>query len=80
MSPSELDRLRSYTDKRVRIVANDGEHLMVKLILMQDEYQDFICDIIETDRRQKYKHPLDSSAYTISYGDIASFELAEDRC
>lgn len=77
MSSIDIERLRSYTDKLVRIVTVDGEYLVVKLTLMQDEYQDFICDIIETNHEGKYKQPLSSSAYVIAYADIASFELME---
>jgi hypothetical protein len=80
MTFADLERLRSYTDKRVRIVATDGEILLAKIILMQDEYQDFICDVIDTNRDGKYKQPLNSASYTILYNDVVAFELAEGTC
>jgi hypothetical protein len=46
MTLEDIERLRSYTDKIVRMKTTDGESLVVKVILMQDEDQDFIHDII----------------------------------
>jgi hypothetical protein len=76
MLTEDIDRLRSYTDKVVAMRTSDGEELTVKILLMQDEYQDFICDILASNRQQKYSKPLNSAAYTIRYDDIAFFALA----
>ena len=78
MTLEDIERLRSYTDKIVRMKTTDGESLVVKVILMQDEYQDFIHDIISSDQRHRYRKPLGSAAYVAPYSQIASFDLIEE--
>ena len=78
MTSENRERLRSCTNKLIRLVTVDGEQMVVKVILMQDEYEDFICDIRSTNRAMKYKAPLDSSAYTIPYNDVESFTLVTE--
>ncbi len=73
----EIERLRSYTDKLVRLEAHDGEVMVVKVHTMQDEYQDFIYDIVSTNRESKYTQPLTLSAYVMRYDDVLSFDLNE---
>jgi hypothetical protein len=78
MTVEDREILGSYVDKLVRIKTTDGEELVVKVILMQDEYEDFICDIISTNRTAKYRMPLQLSAYVIRYDDVDSFALANE--
>jgi hypothetical protein len=78
MIPEDIERLRSYTDKIVRMKTTDGESLIVKVVLMQDEYQDFIYDLIWSDQEHRYRKPLTSCAYATPYNQIASFDLAEE--
>lgn len=78
MTPEDIERLRSYTDKVIRMTTADGESLIVKVVWMQDEYQDFIYDVIWSDQEHRYREPLTSSAYVIPYNEISSFDLAEE--
>jgi hypothetical protein len=79
MTMEEREILRSYADKHLRIITTDDEEMVVKLILMQDQYEDFICDIISTNRVAKYRMPLQSSAYVIPYNVVASFALVPEK-
>ena len=78
MTPEDIVRLRSYTDKVVRMKTTDGESLVVKVILMQDEDEDCIHDIIWSDQEHRYRMPLGSAAYVTPYSQIVSFDLAEE--
>ena len=80
MSEADIELLRRSTDMHVRIIAVDGERMLVKLVFVDDEYSDIIVDILKTDRPDRYKKPLNSAACTIAYADIASFEPEDERC
>jgi hypothetical protein len=45
---------------------------------MQEEYQDFIHEILASDRDHKYRKPLSSATYTTRYDEVISFALAEE--
>ena len=53
MSPEEIERLRSYTDKLVQVDPVDGEHMIVRIFMLQDEYQDFIYNVVSTNKEYR---------------------------
>jgi len=71
----QLNQLKQLCDKTVILHLTDGEVSKVKIIYVDDEYEDIIADVLETSRPDRYR---DSSAvYTIAAVDIMSAELSE---
>ncbi|HEV2646350.1 MAG TPA: hypothetical protein VGU46_08320 [Acidobacteriaceae bacterium] len=79
MSAEGIERLRSYTDRVVRMTTTSGEEMTVKILFLFDEEQDFCHDVLSTNRESEYKRPLNSAAYVTRYDDIVSFELVKER-
>ena len=53
----------------------DGENLTVKVLMMQDEYGDFIYELVSSDRPERYSKK-EKACFVTPYSDVASFELA----
>jgi hypothetical protein len=79
MSPEDHERLRSYVDQVVHFRMVDGEKLMAKVLMMQDEYGDFIYEVVSSDRPERYSNK-EKACFVAPYSDVASFELAGKVC
>ena len=71
----ELNELKQLCHKTVILQLSDGEVLKVKIIFVDDEYEDIIADVLETSRPDRYRDA--SAAYTIAAVDILSARLSE---
>jgi hypothetical protein len=74
MTPSELEILKVSVDKVVRIVATDGQVLLAKVLLVDEEAEDIVYDLVWTDRPDKYEKLDIQPAYSLPFHAIAILE------
>lgn len=66
-----IAELRRYQDKTVVLRLNDGEIATAKIAFVDVEYEDIIVEILETNRPEQYRLPINSTAFTIRASDLA---------
>ena len=79
MTPDDIERLRGCVDKEITMHTVDGETLTARVVLMQDEDNDFIYELIHSNKESKYTQPLGSCCYVTRYDEVVSFEVVEER-
>ena len=67
MTQSQLEMLRNSGGKAVTITCADGEILRGTVPYMDNEYQDVTCDLISSNRPEKYTK---GGCYAIRWDDI----------
>ena len=66
--------LKPFQDQVVVLRLKDGETLRAKVHFVDQEYEDIIVDVIETNQPEHYKDP--NSAYTVQAAEILTVELS----
>ena len=69
--------LKDHEGQVFRIVLADGEDALVRVTHVDEEHEDFICDVVSTNREQKYGDKPVTAAYAIKFADLVSARLAE---
>ena len=69
--------LKDHEGQVFRIVLADGEDAIVHVTHVDEEHEDFICDVVSTNREQKYRDKPVTAAYAIKFADLVSARLAE---
>jgi hypothetical protein len=75
VNQEQIERLRKYEDKILKIICTDGEVLEAKLLFVDREYEDAIYDLVSSTTPEKYPKGT-AAAYVIRWDDIVSFEEA----
>jgi len=70
-----LSDLKQFLDKTVRLRMANGETAKVRVLVIDEEYDDLIVDVLETSTPERYRDR--SAAYTFAASDIESAELAQ---
>ncbi|HSE49186.1 MAG TPA: hypothetical protein VLA96_08280 [Terriglobales bacterium] len=75
ISKEQVEQLRTLCkrDAIAVLTFSNGEVVRAKLIMIDDEYEDLLYDILETNRPDRYAKPLESSAYVSPWTEIESF-------
>jgi hypothetical protein len=68
--------LKDHKGQVFRIVLADGEDAVVKVTHVDEEHEDFICDLLSTNREQKYRG-TPKTAYAIKFAELVSARLEE---
>ena len=71
----ELSDLKQLSDKTATLRLTNGEVAKVKVIFVDDEYEDIIADVLETSHPEHYHDK--SAAYTFAAKHIVSAECSE---
>jgi hypothetical protein len=61
-----LEGLKQFLDKTVTLHMADGETLKVRVVFIDNEYEDIIADVVESSQPEPYRDP--SAVYT-GFGD-----------
>jgi hypothetical protein len=72
--PMMLSDLKLFRDQTVTLRMRNGEIAKVKVVLLDEEYDDLIVDVLEASTPERYRDSL--AAYTFAVSDIESAELA----
>jgi hypothetical protein len=55
MTGKQLERLRASDGKNLQITCSDGEIIQAKILFIDDEYRDVVCDLLSTTKPEKYE-------------------------
>ena len=69
--------LKDHTRQVFRIILADGEEAVVRVMYVDEEHDDFVCDLLSTNREQKYRGTPNTEAYAIKFADLVSARLQE---
>ncbi|HUK47120.1 MAG TPA: hypothetical protein VLW06_05995 [Terriglobales bacterium] len=69
--------LKDHEGQIFRIAFADGEQSVVKVVHVDEEYEDFIYDLLSTNLQQKYPHGPTEAAYAAKFADLVSAQLEE---
>ncbi len=72
-----IAEIRPYQDKTVTLNLSKGEITTAKILAVSDEYNDFIVDIISTNRPDTYRQA--DSKYVIAAADLVSIEETQAK-
>ncbi|HTW57269.1 MAG TPA: hypothetical protein VMD99_03960 [Terriglobales bacterium] len=67
--------LKESTGKVVRIMLADGESALVRVGHVDEEHEDFICDLMSTNLEQKYAGIPKDAVYAVKFVDLISVGL-----
>jgi hypothetical protein len=71
----ELSDMKPLSDKRATLRLSNGEIATVKVIFVDEEYEDIIVEVLKTSHPDQYRDS--SAAYTFAAKDIVSAEVSE---
>lgn len=69
--------LKDHEGQGLRIALADGEEAVVRVTHVDEEHEDFICDLLSTNREDKYRGRPKTAAYAIKFADLVSARLEE---
>ena len=69
--------LKDHIGQALRIVLADGEEAVVKLIHVDEEHEDFVYDLLSTNRNSKYQGMPTNAAYAAKFADLVSARLEQ---
>ena len=55
------------------MVLSGGDILQARILHLDDEHRDVICDVLSTTKPEIYKKGIEKTAYAIRWDDIVSF-------
>jgi hypothetical protein len=67
-----IAEIKPYQDKTVILKLSNGEITTAKIVFIDTEYEDFVVDVVTTNRPDTY-HRTDS-VYAIAAADLVSVE------
>ena len=67
MTQAQLNMLKNRVGKTVTITCADGDILRGIVAYIDDEYHDVTCDLVSSNRPEKYKR---GSCYAVKWADI----------
>jgi hypothetical protein len=76
--PWNFENLRQFQDRVVRIRSTEGEVMVAKVVLVDQEHQDLIMDVLSTDQPDRYDRlgkKYDECAWAIPFEFIADIAL-----
>jgi hypothetical protein len=65
--------LKDYEGQVFRIILADGENAVVRVTHVDEEHEDFICDLLSTNR--EHKVTPETAAYAIKFANLVSAHL-----
>lgn len=68
--------LKEHKGQVFRITLADGEEALVRITYVDEEHEDFICDLIATNLERKYAASKDA-AYAVKFKDLVSARIEE---
>jgi small nuclear ribonucleoprotein (snRNP)-like protein len=74
MTETDLQMLKQNIDKNVRIVCRNGEIVVAKVHLVNEEDEDVIYDLVSTSNESQYEKHDEQPAYLIRFGEIERVE------
>jgi hypothetical protein len=72
-----IAEIRPYEHKTVILRLSNGEITTAKILHVDDECNDFVVDILSTNRPDTYRNP--DSAYSIGAADLVSIEESQAK-
>jgi hypothetical protein len=69
--------IKDHEGQGFRIALADGEDAVVKVTHVDEEHEDFICELLSTNREHKYRGTPKTAAYAIKFADLVSARLQE---
>jgi hypothetical protein len=78
MTDQDLQTLRQFQNRTVRIHTYDREVLIARVLFISDFEEDLIYDLISTSRESQYEKHDEQPAYRILFKDIASVDPMDD--
>jgi hypothetical protein len=67
--------LKDHQGKVVRITLADGESALVKVTHVDEEHEDFICDLLSTNLGQKYARTSKDAVYAVRFAELVTANL-----
>lgn len=67
--------LKDHIGQALRIVLADGEEAVVKLIHVDEEHEDFVYDLLSTNRNSKYQGMPTKATYAAKFADLVFAHL-----
>lgn len=67
--------LKGHLQEVVRITLADGEEAVVRVMHVDEEHEDFVCEIISTNLERKYVGMPKEAAYAVKFTDLVSVRL-----
>jgi hypothetical protein len=55
MTDEQLTQLRASDGKILKITCSDGEILQAKIVYVNEDHRDVICNLLSTNKPEKYK-------------------------
>jgi len=69
--------LKDHKGRVVRIALADGEEAVVRVVYVDEEYEDFVYDLLFTNLDHKYRDMPKNAAYTAKFADLVSAQLED---
>jgi hypothetical protein len=69
--------MKDHEGQCFRIALADGEEALVRVMHVDEEHEDFICDLLSTNREHKYRGTPKTAAFAIKFADLVSARLEE---
>ena len=73
VTEEQVVRLRGYEKKNIKITCSDGELIEAKVLHVDDEHRDVICDLESTSTPEKYKQGS-GICISIKWDDITDLQ------
>jgi hypothetical protein len=67
--------LKNNEGKAFRLVFSDGETAVVKILHVDDEYEDFIYDLISSTKLREHYQDKERKSYVGKFNELTSAEL-----
>ena len=81
MLPQDLDALRHFEGKVVRLTTTEDEIIIAKVLSVSDEHQDVVVDVLSTNQPERYVRlgkPHTEGAWAIPFAYLARVDRAGD--
>jgi hypothetical protein len=73
MTGEQLERLRASDGKNLQITCSDGEIIQAKILFIDDEYRDVVCDLLSTTKPERYEQER-GVCIAINWDDITGIQ------
>jgi hypothetical protein len=67
--------LKKHEKETFRVVLKDGEEAVVKVICVDGEHEDFVYDLLSTNREREHHRVRSDAAYCAKFADLVSARL-----
>jgi hypothetical protein len=69
--------LKKHEREMFRVVFADGKEALIRVLHVDEEYEDFIYDLVSTNLERDVDRPSSGSAYVSKFADLVSARLEE---